>query len=173
MPEFLSPNQILSQLDLKSTMVVADFGCGSGGWVIPLAKILEDGRVWAVDIQEEALSALESKLQLYRISNVKKVVADIERGVSQISSSSLDLVLMSNLLFQVEDKKAVFEEAERVLKRGGKVLVVDWVKNAPFGPKEGVISPEEVKEIAQNVGFRFEKEIPAGGYHYALLFVKV
>jgi ubiquinone/menaquinone biosynthesis C-methylase UbiE len=172
MVDFLSPNQILSQLDLKSTMVAADFGCGGGGWTVPLARILRDGRVWAVDIQSEVLSALESKLQLHRIYNVKKVVADIERGVPQISSSSVDLVLMSNLLFQVDDKMAVFKEAERVLKEGGKALVVDWVKNAPFGPKEGTVSKEEAREIAESAGFRFEKELPAGGYHYALLFVK-
>jgi len=154
-------------------MVAADFGCGGGGWTVPLAKILEDGRVWAVDIQSDVLSALESKLQLHRIYNVKKVVADIERGVPQISSSSVDLVLMSNLLFQVDDKEAVFKEAERVLKERGKLLVVDWVENAPFGPKEGTITPEKVKEIAQKFSFRFERELHAGGYHYALLFVKV
>ena len=62
MPKFVDPIEVLNKLDLRDDMVVADFGCGSGGWVIPLAKRLEQGIIYAIDLQEEMLSALESKL---------------------------------------------------------------------------------------------------------------
>ena len=45
MKEFLNPNKVLKQLKLKPDMVGADFGSGSGGWVIPLAQELEDGKI--------------------------------------------------------------------------------------------------------------------------------
>jgi len=67
MPVFVNPIQILDQIGLKSTMIAADFGSGSGGWAIPLAQKLEDGQVFAVDIQEEPLSALEGRVKLQGI----------------------------------------------------------------------------------------------------------
>ena len=45
MEEFLNPEQVLKQLDLKEEMTAADFGSGSGGWAIPLAKILKEGKI--------------------------------------------------------------------------------------------------------------------------------
>ena len=172
MPEFVNPIEILNQIPLRSTMIAADFGCGSGGWTVPLARKLEDGQVFAVDIQEEPLSALESKAKLEGISNIRKIVADVERRIPQIPDSSCNLVLITDLLFQVDNKEGVFKEAKRVLIPGGRVLVVEWKPEAPFAPKEGAPSKEEVKEIAQNLGFQLEKEFKAGDYHYGLIFTK-
>ena len=133
MPEFINPIEILNQIGLRPDMVAADFGCGAGGWVIPLAKILKDGRVYAIDVQEEPLSALEGKLKMFDIKNVVTVRSDVEKvGGSKIPEGSCDIVLMVNLLFQVDDKGEVFKEAKRILKENGRVLVVDWLKNAPL-----------------------------------------
>jgi len=168
---FLNPNDILKQLNLKESMTAADFGCGSGGWVIPLAKKLEGGKVYAIDILEEPLSALKAKANLEKITNIQAVLADVEKGVD-IWEESCDLVLMSNLLFQCEDKKKVLQEGKRILKKGGKILVIDWKKDASMGPKEGRVSPEEVKKEAQEVGLKVEKEVDAGTYHYGLVLIK-
>ncbi len=169
---FVDPNEVLSELPLKKDMVVADFGCGSGGWVIPLARRLEDGVVYAIDVQEAPLSALMSKVNLQGLANIKKVLTDVEKGVPSISDDLCDLVLMTNLLFQIEDKKAVLKEAQRVLKHNGKLLVVEWDENAKFGSQEGKLSKELAKQIIQEIGFVLEKEIETGGYHYGLLFAK-
>ncbi len=171
MEGFLNPNEVLKQLKLKESMTAADFGSGSGGWVIPLAKKLEDGKVYAIDILEEPLSALRAKTKLEKIINVETILADVEKGVD-IFEESLDLVLMTNLLFEVDDKKKVLEEGKRLLKKGGRVLVVDWKKDAPLGPKAGRISAEEVKEIALDLNLRIEKEFEAGIYHYGLILAK-
>ena len=47
--------------------IAADFGSGSGGWVIPLAKILTKGKVWAIDVQDEMLSALKGRADAEKI----------------------------------------------------------------------------------------------------------
>jgi len=168
---FLNPNDILKQLNLKESMTVADLGCGSGGWVIPLAKKLEGGKVYAIDILEEPLSALKAKANLEKLTNIQSIVADVEKGVD-IWEESCDWVLMSNLLFQCEDKKKVLQEAKRILKKRGKILVVDWKVEAAMGPKEGRVSPEEVKKIAETLDLKTEKELDAGTYHYGLILVK-
>lgn len=170
MEGFLNPSEVLKQLELRKDMVAADFGSGSGGWVMPLAKELAKGKVYAIDILEEPLSVLGAKIKTAKISNAKTIRADVESD-SNLSGNSCDVVLMTNLLFEVEDMKKVLKEGKRVLKEGGKILVVDWKKGAPFGPKENVL-PEDVKKIAEEIGLKLEKEFEAGIYHWGLIFEK-
>jgi ubiquinone/menaquinone biosynthesis C-methylase UbiE len=171
MKSFLSPEQILNQLEIESDDVAADFGCGSGSWILPLAQKVEDGMVFAVDILEEPLDALRAKADSQAISNVKIILSNVEKDV-KIQDESCDLVLMTNLLFETEDKQAVMEQGKKVLKPGGKILVVDWKKQNSVVEEKDTISAEEVKKIAGNIGLKLEKEIDAGIYHYALIFEK-
>jgi len=171
MAGFLNPETVLKQLKLQKGMVAADFGSGSGGWVIPLAKKLEEGKVFAIDILEEPLSALSSKARMEKLFNVQTIKSNIEE-TSKMISDSCDLILMTNLLFEIKDKKHALTEAKRVSKMGGKILVVDWKEAAPFGPKEGRVSVDEIKKIAEESGLKFEKEFEAGPYHFGLVFVK-
>jgi len=170
---FLNPKEVLKQLELEKNMVACDFGCGSGGWALPLAKILEEGKVYAIDILEDPLSALKGKAQLEKISNVETIRSDVEKkNGSTLPEASSDLVLITNLLFQVGNKKQVLSEAKKILKSGGKILIVDWLEKTPLGPKEGRVSPEEVKKIAKELGLKLEKKFKAGIYHWGLIFEK-
>lgn len=173
MDGFLKPEEILKNLDLKEEMTAADFGSGSGGWAIPLAKILKEGKVYAIDILEEPLSALKGKAGISNISNIITIRADLEReNGSTLKDDSLDLVLITNLLFQAEEKEKVLKEAKRVLKKEGEILVVDWKADSTLGPKEGRVSAKEVKKTTEEIGLKLKKEVEAGKYHYALLFGK-
>lgn len=171
MEKFLEPTEVLKQLKLQEEMMIADFGSGSGGWVLPLAKAVEEGKIYAIDILEEPLSALRSKAKLEKIGNIETVLADVEKG-TELPADSLDLVLMTNLLFECEDGKKVLEEGKRVLKKGGRILIVDWKKEAPLGPKEGRVSVVEVKEMALDLNLRIEKEFTASIFHFGLILVK-
>lgn len=168
MDNFLNPAQVLKQLNLKPTMIAVDFGCGSGGWVLPLAKIMEEGRVYGVDILEEPLSALRSKSKTGKLYNIISMKADVEKGTTLLSGSC-DLVLMTNLLFQTENKKAVLAEGKRILKPSGKILIVDWKKETALGPEQGRVSFEEIKKLAEETGLRMEKEFEASSSHWGLI----
>lgn len=173
MMEFLDPVKVINKLRVKSDMTVADFGCGAGGWVIPLSRKVEDGLIYAIDIQEEPMSVLESKINQQGISNIRLIRADLEkeRGAA-IADKTCDLVLMTNILFQVEDKKALFKEAKRVLNKQSKLLVVDWLPDTSIGPVEERVSPSEVKQLAEAFNFELKDEFSAGSYHYGLVFKK-
>ncbi len=64
------------------------------------------------------------------------------------------------------------EEGKRVLKPGGKILVVDWLKDNPLTKEIEYISFDEIKEIAKNLDLKVEKEFQVGIYHYGLIFEK-
>jgi len=171
---FVNPNDVLIKLALRKDMQAADLGCGSGGWVLPLSQILKDGFVFAVDVQEEPLSALEGKAQHAGLKNIRIITADLEQGVEKIPNGSCDLVILANILFQLENKKAVFMTAVRVLKNGGKLLVVDWKADSSLGPKHERFSMLEVETIAKSIGLKQAQNLEqeTGAYHYGLVFTK-
>jgi len=173
MADFLKPDEALNELNLKEHMLGAEFGCGSAVLTIALAKKLNKGRVYALDIQEEKLSALKGKLSQEKISNVYTILCDLERSnASGLNNDFLDIVLMPNILFQSENRYAIMDEAERILKPGGQLLLIDWLKKSPFNQKESLVTPEEVKKIAETLSLSLKKEFAAGDYHYGLLFIK-
>jgi len=171
MEGFLDPNEVLKKLKLKEGMKAADFGSGSGGWAIPLAKILEMGKVYALDVSEEALSALKSKAQTEKVSNIETIQVDVEKGTN-LPDEMADLVLLTNVLFECYDKHGVMAEAKRVLKPGGKMLIVDWIKDSPLTGEIEKVSFENIKYFAKEMKLKEESEFLAGSYHLALILVK-
>lgn len=167
---FLNPEEILNQIDLEENMIGADFGCGSGGFTFPLAKKLKEGFVYALDIQELPLSALKGRAEMEKITNIDFIHADIEKKTN-IPESSVDIITIINVLFQVEDKKSVLIEAKRLLKNNGKLLIIDW-NNKNNNLSNQKISLDEIKKILKEIDLKIEKEFEAGAYHYGILLKK-
>ena len=167
---FLNPVEVLDKINIRENFVTADFGSGSGGWVIPLAQRTKLGIVYAIDVLGAPLSILKQKAKDEGLRNIRIIQTDIEKG-SQLPSSSCDLVLMTNLLFAVEDRKKVLQEGKRVLKEGGHLLVVDWEAEAPIQVSDPV-SSIEAGSIATELNLQLVKELPAGIYHWGLVFRK-
>jgi len=159
---------------LESGMVIADFGCGHGYFSLPLAqKAGEKGKVFALDILPSALGAVNSQARLNGISNIKTIRCNLEKEKgSTLEDESCDCVLVANLLFQVDDKEAIAKEAKRVLKKGGRVICIDWQPNTPLGPVDRRVSKEEVKKLFSDFGFAFEREFATDNYHYGMIFRK-
>lgn len=172
---FLNPNSVLEEWDIRPGEKIADFGCGPGFFSIPMGqKVGPNGKIYALDIRPEALEATRSKAKLYQLFNVEPTRADLEmeRG-SGIKDRSVDKVIISNILFQVENREAVIVEISRILRGGGSVLAIEWNDNDPSHPiPASKIDKESLKSLFLAQDFSFQKEFPAGAHHYGILFVK-
>lgn len=174
---FISPEQIIKNLDLEPGMIVVDFGSGSGHYTVEAAKIVGNaGKVYSVDIQKEMLQAVKSRCEVDRLDNVEIVWADLELpDGSHLAGNFADLVIISNILFQAEDKKSVAKEAFRILKNSGRAAVIEWVKSeSKIGPPlEQRVNFAEAQKIFEEMGFKTEKEFEAGENHYGIIFRKI
>lgn len=171
---FSNPQSVLSQLHIDAGMTVADFGCGSGHYTLLLSEIVgPSGKIFSFDIQKEILARIKNIAISQGLENINFVWADLDEPNSTLlKQESVDRVFMTNILFQVEDKKALIREAKRILKKNGKVVLVDWSESfGGLGPKQSDVVKKEVAErIFNEEGFGLEKEINAGEHHYGLVF---
>lgn len=173
---FSDPVKNIEQLGLSKGMFVADFGAGSGFYTMSAAKAVgNDGRVYAIDVQKDLLQKIKNEANIERISNIEIIWGDVERiGGTRLKDASIDACVIANIFFQTAEKNNVCLEAKRILKNGGKALVVDWLDSfGGLGPRqEDVFLPEAAKEIFQKNSFAFLKEFSAGEHHYGLIFKK-
>jgi ubiquinone/menaquinone biosynthesis C-methylase UbiE len=174
----LDPKSILAdQLGLVVGQQVGDLGCGGAGYfTLPAARLVGPrGKVYGIDILKSALDGVISKAKLENLNNIEAVWSDLERvGAAKIPEETLDYALLVNIMFQARKNESILQEAYRLLKDGGKLLVIDWkVAATPFGPPlDHRLPPELVNTIAQQVGFHIEKQFEAGAYHYGFIFVR-
>jgi len=171
---FSDPQKNLEQLKLLPGQFVADLGAGSGAYTLAAAKMVgPQGRVYAVDVMKEMLQKLKNTAIVSRLLNVETLWGDIEKlGGTRLADASVDVALLCNSLFQMEDKNTLSLEIKRILKSGGRLLLVDWKESfGGMGPQPGhVVSLGDAKSIFEKAGFQFEREISAGAHHYGLIF---
>jgi ubiquinone/menaquinone biosynthesis C-methylase UbiE len=171
---FLQPETILEQLNIRDDIQVADFGCGHGYFSIPLAKLIPQGKVHALDVLEEALETVKSRAELEGVSNIETIHCNLEiSGGSKLADQSVDLVLLANILFQSQKKSAIFKEAKRILKEDGQLVLVEWISGASLAPKEGwLISKEEAQQLVEAEGLTLSQELEIDSQHYGMVFKK-
>lgn len=173
---FSDPEHNVKQLGVEVGNIAIDLGTGTGHYALALARSVDvSGRVIAVDIQKDLLKQLTSRASEQNLANIVPLVADIERERGTgLESESVDVAVIANVLFQVEDISAFLREAARVLRYGGRLLVVDWSESfGGIGPAESyLISRESLLQATEALGLSLEKEIEAGKYHYGLVFRK-
>jgi ubiquinone/menaquinone biosynthesis C-methylase UbiE len=175
--KFLDPEKILFAAGLASGQVVADFGTGSGFYTLAAGKIVGDqGSVYAIDILETALDHVAAEGRLKGLRNLKTLRADleIENSCSTIPTGSVDMVVMANVAHQIKNQQALFGEAYRMLKTGGKLVVIDWNDQpGPIGPVAADrITPDNISRQAKQTTFKEAGMLPTDVYHYGLMFIK-
>lgn len=149
---------VLKILNNISGQKILDVGAGTGRIVCDLVRT--GANVTALDISEKMLEQLKKKCL-----EVEIVVGDAES--LPFSENTYDWVVATFMIVHLSDPTRFFDEAYRVLKDGGRLLVTNInQKEAPeVKTKTGIIKidsyyhrPEEVKKILQDLAYTIEKE---------------
>jgi ubiquinone/menaquinone biosynthesis C-methylase UbiE len=173
--ELVNPFKVLERVGIQPGWHVADFGCGAlGHFVFPAAQLVRgDGKVYAVDIQKVALARVEKIAKLEQYWNVYPVWSDIDvYGATRVPPESLDLVIIANNYYLSQNREGMLKEAMRLLKMGGKILLIEWKKErTPLGPAyENRLSSEEVSAEITFHDLHPIDAFDAGDCHYGLVY---
>jgi len=134
---------------------VADIGCGEGYLTLEAARWAR--HVTAVDRAKDVLDRGRELARRRKLKNITWKRGDIERV--PIADRSMDVVLLSQALHHAEQPGRALAEAFRILRPGGRVVVLDlreheetWVK-ARLGDKWLGFSEEHLRQLIHDAGF--------------------
>ncbi len=173
---FVIPEVVTSHFHLKDGDVIADFGAGSGFFLRALSLRIGNGKVYACEIQKSLVEKISEQVRSQHLSNVYPLWCDLEEvnGVP-VKDDALDVGILSNTLFQLEDKHAACKEMYRMIRSGGRLMVIDWTdSHGGLGPApDHVCDASAAQALFESCGFVLERTYPAGDHHYGLAFRKV
>ena len=148
---------LVKSLRLKPGMIVADIGAGSGVISMLMARQLgKDGRVLAVDVQDEMLARLELNAKRRGIDNIVTIKG--KSNSPQLKPNSIDLAIMVDVYHELEYPYEMMLELSRALKPGGRIAFVEYRKEDPDVPIKLVhkMTEAQVKKEASLPEFRLK-----------------
>lgn len=163
---------LLKNMDISANDVIADIGAGSGYHVFKLARLTQEGLIYAVDIQDEMLAEMQRVKTLNNIKNVELVKGD-EFGV-HLPVNSVDKVLMVDVYHEFSFPKEMILSIKNALKPNGKIFLVEYRgedKKVPIKKLHKMTEKQAVKEM-NAVGFRLKKNIDNLPWQHCMVFVK-
>jgi FkbM family methyltransferase len=164
--------QLLTNLDLRPGMVVADIGAGSGYHTALIAKKLGRGKVYAVDVEPEMIRYLEDRIQKEKLSNVQPVLGS-EQEV-KLPVASIDLMLLVDVYHEFSFPYEMAISMLNSLKPGGKLYLVEFRAEDRTVPIKTVhkMSEAQAKKELTAAGFKFERNIGNLPWQHCLVFSK-
>jgi ubiquinone/menaquinone biosynthesis C-methylase UbiE len=148
-------------------MVFMDIGCGYGFFTIPAAEqVGENGRVYAVDADAEAVEAVKRKAAEKGLKNIVAKAGEAEETV--FCDGCADMIFFSIVLHDFRDPAKVLSNARRMIKPDGVLVNLDWKKKpTAFGPPLHIrFSQEHAQALIKQAGFTIESVKEAGNNFY-------
>lgn len=140
---------------LLPAVEVADLGCGDGYLTIEAARWAK--RVTAIDRSPEMLARAKALAKRRNVANIAWKRGELE--ALPLADASVDVAVLSQALHHAADPVRALAEAERVLRPGGKLLVLDlrqhdqaWVRET-LGDRWLGFKDVELKKMMTAAGF--------------------
>lgn len=118
------PEKIIDAIGLKKGMVIGDIGAGTGRLAFWFSeRVGETGRVYANDIDNEALNTLKSRCKKYNIRNITTIVGEVEDPL--LPEKSLDIAFMINVYHHLDKPIPLVKNIMPSLKPDGILAIVE------------------------------------------------
>ena len=169
---FFDPDAILDGLGIHELPGnIVDLGSGYGTFTLPAAR-KNMGTIYALDIEEEMIRAVQQKASEAGLGNVLAGQRDFMVEGTGLPNNSCEYVMLFNILHAEEPLK-ILAEAKRILTPGGRAGIIHWNYDpaTPRGPGLDIRPrPEQCQEWIRVAGFELIKPyLDFPPYHYGLV----
>ena len=147
-----TPTALLSLLD--SSLSVLDIGCGIGNAATIVAPFVKH----VVGVDREAAMLTQARQRLGLPENITFVRGDATSLPAE--NNAFDIAMFCLVLHHIEDTVAVLKEASRVLKKNGRILVIDMQNHVhdeywhTLGHVHLGFSEEDMQSLAESVSLQ-------------------
>lgn len=121
---FTSPGDRLDSFGIVEGQTVVDYGCGTGSHIIRTSQLVgEKGLVYAIDIHELAIKAVERRIVRQNLKNVKAFLA--REGACPLADKIADVIYALDMFHMVGDTNFFLMELHRITKPEGSLFIDD------------------------------------------------
>ncbi|MBW2093130.1 MAG: class I SAM-dependent methyltransferase [Deltaproteobacteria bacterium] len=154
--------KFLRKVGLRAGQTVLDFGCRVGHYTIPAAFVVgSKGIVYAVDKDQQVLNELKQKVKADNLKNIN-IIGTAGQTKLDFESEPIDVVLLYDVLHYLgkHDRKKLYKEAQRVLKKDGLLSVYPkhTLEDDPIQEFRR-LNLSDVKREIEGSGFYFEEKV--------------
>lgn len=150
--EWQKPDEVVRALALTPAMTVADVGAGTGYFAVRLARAVPQGQVLATDIEPDMVRYLDERAKKEALPNLRGVSATA--SASGLAANSVDAILIVDVWHHIADRAAYARDLAAALRPGGRLLIVDFRRDATRGPPpEMRLAPEAIIADLVAAGF--------------------
>lgn len=143
----------LSKLPINTNSVVADIGAGTGYYTFRIAPKVPQGKVYAVEIQPDAIKYLQDRAAKLKLNNIT-VVKGGEQSTN-LPENSVDLAMMVDVYHELLYPREMLQNIRKALKPGGKLLLLEYRAEDPA---------VAIKELHKMSVAQVNKELKANGF---------
>lgn len=167
----LQPRSTLLKTGLNEGSIFCDIGAGTGIFTIEAAKIT-NAKTYAIDISEDMLKIIAGKAKAQGLENIELIKP--EGFKYPIDTNQCDFIMLCTVLHEIDNKDALFNEINRILKTCGKIIIIEFhKKRTSMGPPvNNRISIEETMALADKFGFKPHKQSSLGENLFILTLKK-
>jgi ubiquinone/menaquinone biosynthesis C-methylase UbiE len=148
------PGQVMDIIGAVAGMTIAEIGAGQGRYVVQLAaRVGPEGKIFAEDIDDDALRHLAARCRRVGFANVETVLG--EPKDPKLPAGEFDLIFVISAYHHFGDPIALMKNARKALRPTGRLAIAEWVP-----PKEGRgegTTPEKMKAQMESAGFTLER----------------
>lgn len=146
----------IDSMRLTAASVVADIGAGSGYYAFRIARKVPNGKVYAVEIQDEMISLLRDNRKKFGMENVEIIKGSATSP--NLPENSIDLAFMVDVYHELEFPSEVLRAIHKSLKPGGRLLLLEY---------RGEDASVPIKPLHKTTVKQLNKELGANGFSLA------
>jgi ubiquinone/menaquinone biosynthesis C-methylase UbiE len=151
------PARVLDAIGVRPGMTVAEIGAGNGRYAVQLAvRVGPGGKVYAEDIDGDALDHLRQRCRRWNLENVEAVLGEVTDP--KLPAGRLDLIWIVSSYHHFDDPVALLGRARPALKAGGRLAIGEWISINESG-RRGTSSEDIIKQMT-SAGYVFERIDP-------------
>ena len=138
---------LINALPLEPDDVVADIGAGTGYFSLPIARRVPQGRVLAVDIQQQMLDIIAERVRQGAPGNIETVLGTITDP--NLPQNGVDLILLVDTYHEFSHPYEMGRAMADALIAGGKLVLIEYRAEDPSVPIKRLHKMSEAQSILE------------------------
>lgn len=165
-----APSKAIAAIDLKPTDVIADIGAGSGYYSFRISPKVPQGKVVAVDIQQEMLDFLSKKSAELKISNVEPHLGAIDD--LKLPAASIDAALLVDAYHEFSHPREMLASLQKALRPGGRIFLLEFRAEDPSVPIKPLhkMTEAQARLEFEGAGFKFVSNLRPLPWQHLMVF---